>query len=238
MGNGEAKFVGVLRRVALFAELSAGELEAVAERVTRGEYRAGSIVFGEGDVCRELWIVEAGAVRLVKTAASGREQLIGIERMGGTLAEAPVFDAGEYSVTAIAMELTVLLRLPAEELRRICLRRPEVAMKVIKVLGHRVRHLDGLVEELSFSTVRGRLIAYLLRLAEEHGTRTERGIEFRLNENNEELAARLGTVRELISRNLGRLYGDGLIQMRGRVVTVADVAALKREVGRAVDGIA
>jgi CRP-like cAMP-binding protein len=231
MGNGEAKLVGVLRRVPLFAELSEAELGAVAERVTRAEYGAGAIVFGEGDACRELWIVEAGTVRLVKTAASGREQLIGIERMGGTLAEEPVFDSGKYSVTAIALVPTVLLRLPAEEFRRICLRRPEVAMKVIKVLGHRVRHLDGLVEQLSFSTVRGRLIAFLLRRGEEEGARTARGLEFRLDENNEELAARLGTVRELISRNLGRLYGDGLIGMRGRVVTVTDVAALKREAG-------
>jgi len=132
-------------------------------------------------------------------------------------------------VTASAMEPTVLLRLSAEEFRKICVRRPEVAMKVIKVLGHRVRHLDALVEQLSFSTVRGRLIAFLLRLAEEQGTRTAQGLEFRLDENNEELAARLGTVRELISRNLGRLYGERLIHMRGRLVTVPDAAALKKE---------
>jgi CRP-like cAMP-binding protein len=229
MGVAETKLLMMLRRVPLFAELSEVELGAVAERVAREEYEAGAMVFGEGETCRELLIVEAGAVRLVKTAASGREQLISIERMGSTLAEAPVFDSGKHSMTAVAAEPTVLLRLAAEEFRRICLRRPEVAMKVIKVLGHRVRHLDALVEELSFSTVRGRLIAYLLRLAERQGTRTAQGLEFHLEENNEELAARLGTVRELISRNLGRLYGERLIHMRGRVVTVPDVAALKRE---------
>ena len=229
MEEAGTRVVGMLRRVPLFAELSELELGAVAERVTRGEYQAGAIVFGEGDNCRELLIVEAGTVRLVKTAASGREQLISIERMGSTLAEAPVFDSGKYSVTASAMEPTVLLRLSAEEFRKICVRWPEVAMKVIRVLGHRVRHLEALVEQLSFSTVRGRLIAFLLRLAEEQGTRTAQGLEFRLDENNEELAARLGTVRELISRNLGRLYGERLIYMRGRLVTVPDAAALKKE---------
>jgi CRP/FNR family transcriptional regulator, cyclic AMP receptor protein len=222
--------VATLRRVPLFAEMSDSELSVIADRITRREYDPGAIVFTEGECCRELLIVETGAVRLMKTAASGREQLISIERMGGTLAEVPAFDEGRHSLTASAIERTALLRLPAEDFRAICLEHPDVAMKVIKVLGHRLRHLDGLVEELSFSTVRGRLIAHLLRLAGEGGRRTGREVEFELGENNEELAARLGTVRELISRNLGRLHGDGLIEMRRRVVRIPDVGRLEKEI--------
>jgi CRP/FNR family transcriptional regulator len=223
------KEVELLKRVPLFAELSEKELEAVAASVTRRAYPAGAIVFGQGERCRELLIVESGTVRLLKTAPNGREQLIGVERMGSTLAEAPVFDGGEYSATAQTCGPTSVLRVPAEGFQRICRDIPGVAEKIIRVLGHRLRHLDGLVEELSFSTVRGRLAALLVRLAEEKGTRTPQGLQFRLDENNEELAARLGTVRELISRNLGRLYGEGLIRMEGRMVTIADPAALKRE---------
>jgi CRP-like cAMP-binding protein len=223
--------ISTLRRVPLFAELSEDELNAIARRVTRGEYGFGAIIFTEGERCQELLIVEAGAARLMKTAASGREQLISIERMGSTLAEVPVFDEGRYSMTARAIEPTALLRLPAGDFRRICLQHPEVAMKLIKVLGHRLRHLDGLVEELSFSTVRGRLIAHLLRLAEDRGRRAGCGAEFELDENNEELAARLGTVRELISRNLGQLHGAGLIEMRRRTVRIPDVSRLEIESG-------
>jgi len=80
------------------------------------------------------------------------------------------------------------------------------------------------VEELSFGTVRHRLIAHLLRLATEQGC-----IEIVLSENNEELAGRLGTVRELISRNLGRLHGDGLIVMCKRSVHIPDAGALQAE---------
>lgn len=223
------KAVDVLKRVPLFAELSDKEVEAIAEGVTRRAYEAEAIVFEQGERCQELLIVESGAVRLSKAAPSGREQLISIERMGSTLAEAPVFDGAEYTTTARTCEPTFILRIQAERFRRICREVPGVAEKVIRVLGHRLRHLDGLVEELSFSTVRGRLAAYLVRLAEEEGTQTAHGLQFRLGENNEELAARLGTVRELISRNMGRLYGEGLIEMEGRMVTIADLAALKRE---------
>jgi CRP-like cAMP-binding protein len=88
----------------------------------------------------------------------------------------------------------------------------------------------SLVEELSFSTVRKRLIAYLLKLAEDTGQQTARGIQFELLENNEELAARLGTVRELVSRNLGRLHGAGFIEMNRRTINLPDPAALRDEI--------
>lgn len=221
-----------LRRVPLFAELSDHQLGAIAERATRKRYERDSIVFSEGDLCQELLIVEAGSVKLLKSAANGRQQLMGIERTGNTLAEVPVFDAGRYTVTALVIEPTLLLRLDAEHFRKVCLQQPEVAVKVIKVLGHRLRHVERLVEELSFSTVRGRLIVHLLRIAEECGNHDGASVNFELKENNEELAARIGTVRELISRNLGRLHGDGLIEMRRRMVRIPNVQKLEDEVRR------
>lgn len=223
------ELLATLRRVPLFNELSEEELRTLALNTVRKRYGPGAIIFSEGDSCRELLIVEEGSVRLSKTAPSGREQLIAIERAGSTLVEAPVFDGGSYSVTASAESQAILLSLSAELFRAICLQNPEVAVKVIKVLGHRLRHLDSLVEDLAFSTVRGRLVAHLLRLAREIGRPHDGGLEFELDENNEQLAARLGTVRELISRNLGRLHGERLIQMRRRTVQIPDAKRLEEE---------
>jgi CRP/FNR family transcriptional regulator len=221
-----------LRRLPLFTDLSETELALVAERVIRRRYVASAIIFSEGDACRELLIVEEGTVKIVKTGPNGRQQLIGIERAGNALAEVPVFDQGRYPATAEAVSDTTLLHLDADHFRRICLRHPEVALKVIKVLAHRMRHLDGLVEELSFSTVRDRLVTHLIQLAEGGGRSNSDGVEFELTENNEELAARLGTVRELISRNLGRLHGEGLIEIRRRTVTIRNISALRSEIIR------
>jgi CRP/FNR family transcriptional regulator len=92
--------------------------------------------------------------------------------------------------------------------------------------------MSSLVEDLSFSTVRGRLAAYLARVAREEGRQTSQGIEFELSENNEQLAARLGTVRELVSRNLGRLHNQGLIQMSRRTVRIPSLGALTAETSR------
>jgi CRP/FNR family transcriptional regulator len=127
---------------------------------------------------------------------------------------------------------TTLLRLEAEHFRKICLQYPEMALKVIKVLGHRLRRMSSLIEDLSFSTVRGRLVAYLGHLARETGRKVSEGIEFELTENNEQLAARLGTVRELVSRNLGRLHNEGLVQISRRIVRIPNPNAFAEEVAR------
>jgi CRP-like cAMP-binding protein len=234
MDSAKPDYVGTLRRLPLFTDLSDTELALIAENVSRAYFEDGALIFAEGDVCHELLVVEEGTVRIFKSASNGRQQLLGIERKGSSLAEVAAFDGGRYPVSAEATSSTTLLRLSADTFRRTCLKNPEMALKVFKVLARRLRHLVGLVEELSFSTVRARLIAYLVRLAEENGQRTPHGIQFQLTENNEQLAVRLGTVRELISRNLGRLHGDRLIEMNKRTVNIPNLNILRAEIGRGV----
>jgi CRP/FNR family transcriptional regulator len=222
----EANLVMTLRRLPLFTDLTDAELAVIAQQVTTRAFDRGEIIFSEGDVCAELLIVRDGSVMLVKTSANGRQQLLSVERAGSSLSEVSVFDGEPYPASAETMTPTTLLRLEAESFRKICLQHPAVALKVIKTLGHRLRRMSNLVEDLSFSTVRGRLVAYLSHLAAEHGRQTSQGIEFELAENNEQLAARLGTVRELISRNLGRLHNQGLIHMSRRKVTIPSLEIL------------
>ena len=112
-----------------------------------------------------------GNVRVVKLAANGRQQLLSIERAGRSLAEVSAFDGGPYSATGVSITPTVLLRLRGEHFRSLCLAHPAVALKVIRVFGHRLRTLRRLVEEPSFETVRNRLILHLLNLAGERGCR-------------------------------------------------------------------
>ena len=221
--------VDTLRRVPLFNELSESELASIALKVSRNRYKPAQRIFSEGDKGGDLLIVEEGSVRVVKMAPNGRYQLISIERVGGSLGEVSAFDDGSYSTSAIAIDVVVLLRIDGGQFRGMCLSHPAVALKVIRVLGHRLRQLRQLVEELSFATVRDRLTSHLLRLADERGVPQAGGLEIGLEENNEELAARLGTVRELVSRNLGRLHGEGLILMRKRAVIIPDLERLRGE---------
>lgn len=232
METTQSNLVGTLRRLPLFTDLTESELALVAARVTVKQFGPGETVFSEGDSCRELLIVKDGRVNLLKTAVNGRQQLLSVERAGNSLSEISAFDGDPYPVTAETATDTTLLHLEANHFRKICLQHPEMALKIIKVLGHRLRHMSRLIEDLSFSTVRGRLVAYLVQLSREEGHPTSQGIEFELTENNEQLAARLGTVRELVSRSLGRLHNEGLIQMSRRSVRVPNLDILAEEMAR------
>jgi CRP/FNR family transcriptional regulator len=222
--------VTTLARVPLLNDLTREELAAVAGNVLLREFRAGEAIFQEGERCTGLWMVESGSVRIQKTSVNGREQLLSEERMGSSLGEVPVFDGGPHVTTAIAEVDAVLLWVRAEDFRTLCEQHPSISLKIIKVLGHKLRHLSSLVEQLSFSTVRGRLAAHLAEIACDRGRKTPRGVEFELTEKNHELAARIGTVRELVSRNLGRLRAEGLIQINGRRrVNIPNIERLKAE---------
>jgi CRP/FNR family transcriptional regulator len=97
---------------------------------------------------------------------------------------------------------------------------------VLSVVGARLRRLVGIIEELSFTTIRHRLIALLIKLAQSDGKKTDRGIEFLLPATHQELANQLGTVRELISRNLMRLQTEGLVDVDARQIVIRDLKGL------------
>jgi CRP-like cAMP-binding protein len=101
-------------------------------------------------------------------------------------------------------------------------------LKVIAEVGSRVRRLVGIIEDLSFMTVRQRLIARVLRLTQTSGTPSREGVRVELTETHENLAAELGTVRELVSRSLRQLQAEGFLEVHGRTIIVKDLAGLRR----------
>jgi len=220
----------ILSRVPLFADLSEEELHALANHTVSQRVNSGQQIFSEGDPCQGFYVVESGEVKIYKTAPSGREQVLTIERAGDSVAELPVFDGGPYPASAIAVGDATLLFISKRDFRAIVLEHPEVGLKVLKAVGSRLRRLVGLIEELSFTTVRGRLAMLLVRLVKTDGQATARGLEAMLPAN-QELAAQIGTVRELVSRNLGRLQAEGLIRLDGKRLVVPDVNALAASAG-------
>ncbi len=217
-----------LRRVAIFADLSEPELQFLAERAVAREYQTGDIVFSEDEPCAGLFVVETGALRIFKSSPNGREQVLSIEGPGSSVAELPVFDGGNYPASTSAASAARVLFVSKQDFYSLCLVHPKVALKVLKVVGARLRRLVGIIEELSFTTVRSRLISFLVKAAKQ-GTKTSRGLEAALPGSNQELASHIGTVRELVSRNLSRLQAEGLITIEGKTVIVPSLAKLEAE---------
>jgi CRP/FNR family transcriptional regulator len=192
-------------------------------------FSAGELIFAEGDTCLGLFVIETGSVKIFKSSAGGREQVLAIDGPGDSIAEVPVFDGGPYPASAMAVKDTALLFISKADFRAVCLECPEVSLKVLRFVGKRLRSLVNIIEELSFTTVRSRLAALLLRLARS-GKATDAGVELTLPASNQELAAHIGTVRELVSRNLSRLQAAGIIRIEGRTITVRSLKALQQEI--------
>ena len=218
-----------LSRVPIFSGLTETELSFLTQRTVPRNYSAGETVFSEGQPCTGLYVVETGHVRIFKSSAGGREQVLSIDGPGSSVAELPVFDGGNYPASVAAIDNATLLFVSKQDFQALCLAHPEVALKVLRVVGARLRRLVGIIEELSFTTVRHRLAAFLLRLARTAGKRTPDGLEITLPVNNQELASQIGTVRELVSRNLSRFQAEGLLKVEGRSVVITDLKSLETE---------
>jgi CRP/FNR family transcriptional regulator len=219
----------ILARTPLLATLSAAELQNLASRTVRKLFSAGELIFSEGEPCNGLHIIARGKVRIFKTSVSGREQVLAVNNPGESVAELPVFDGGPFPASAIAIEDTEMAFISRRDFQAYCMEHPEVSLKVLSVVGQRLRGLVGIIEELSFTTIRQRLISVLVKLAQGEGRKTERGIEFLLPSTHQELASQLGTVRELISRNLMRLQAEGLLEVDARQIVVKDLKALSAQ---------
>jgi CRP/FNR family transcriptional regulator len=219
----------ILKSTPLFTALDDAELNSLAARCRFESYAGGEMLFLEGEPCKGLYIVVSGRVRIFKTSSNGREHVLAIEGPGASVAELPVFDGGSYPASGSALEKMEALFISRADLRAICLENPEVSLKMLQVVGARLRRLVGIIEELSFTTVRHRLISWLLRQAAEEGRPSAHGIVFPLNASHQELAARIGTVRELVSRNLARLQAQSFIEMNGREITILDREGLEAE---------
>lgn len=216
----------VLAKAPLLADLSTSELQLLAARTVRKLFASGELLFSEGEPCSGLHIIARGKVRIFKTSVNGREQVLALNGPGDTIAELPVFDGGPYPASASATEDAEIAFISRRDFHAYCLEHPEVALKVLAQVGARLRRLVGIIEELSFTTIRQRLIATLIKLAQSEGRTTDRGIEFQLPATHQELASQLGTVRELISRNLMRLQAEGLLVVDARHIVVRDIKGL------------
>jgi CRP/FNR family transcriptional regulator, cyclic AMP receptor protein len=222
----------VLQKTGLFSNLSEPELRMLASRTVRKLFSEGELLFSEGEPCNGLHIIARGKVRIFKTSINGREQVLAVNVPGESVAELPVFDGGAFPASAMAIEDAEIAFISRRDFHAFCIEHPEVALKVLSVVGARLRRLVGIIEELSFTTIRHRLISVLVKLAQTEGAKTDAGIAFQLPGSHQELANQLGTVRELISRNLMRLQAEGLLDVDARQIVVKDLSKLSALLSR------
>lgn len=213
----------LLARTPLFDGLDQAELRAISQVLVERRFATGETLFREGEEPAGMYLLASGTAKIFKTSGGGREMTIALESAPTTVAELPIFDDGPYPASVAAATDLVAFFIAKSDFRDVCSRHPEVALKVLASVARKLRHLLQTLESITFGSVTKRLAQHLLDV------RRQSGSDELVLGTQEELATRLGTVREVVTRNLGRFRAEGLIQMNGASVTILDSASLERE---------
>ena len=216
-----------LKSIPYFSGLSTDELDSIRKSIFERTKERGEIVLLEGETAKELYFVVSGAVKLFKTSAEGKEQILSIVRPGESFGDVPIFDGGLNPASAQAMAPVSLYGIRKSDLEVVLREHPRVALNVISILASQVRHFMSLVEDLSFKHVIDRLAKILLEYAGD-GT----GSRPRLTQ--QEMAAMAGTAREMIGRSLKALEEDGVIRLDRHRIVITNSEALKELAGVSV----
>jgi CRP/FNR family transcriptional regulator len=211
-----------LSAIALFADFNETEVAALAQRAIEKRFDTGEMLFWEGEACAGVFLIAQGSVKIFRTSAGGREVMLAIETAPSSVAELPLFDGGPYPASVRALEPVTTLFINKNDFQQVCRQYPDVGLKILAVVGRRLRHLVGLVESMTFGSVTQRLARLLL-------DSSAGAAAFELPQTHQELASRLGTVREVVSRNLARFRGDGLVRIQGRQVEILNRTGLEQE---------
>jgi len=216
-----------LRACALFQDLDAADLGCLAQITVRRSYAKGQRIFSDGEEAAGFYAVVSGAVRLYKVSPEGREQELHRFGPGQAFAQAAALSMGTYPAHARVTSPATLLFFPKERFARLLADNPQMAINMIAGLSHLLEEFNTMIEDLSLREVAGRFARHLLELARQQGrTDGAAGASVRLKGSKSDLAARLGTVSETLSRTLAKLKNQGVIEVERNTITIRDSDAL------------
>jgi CRP-like cAMP-binding protein len=213
--------VEVLSQLSFFAGLGEGDLLEIAAYVHECTFSPGQVIILEGEPCQAVYFVAHGVVRAIRLSLEGREQVLAYLRPGESFNLVPALDSKPNLATVDAVTEATLYTISCQRFHQIMRGHHEVALAVLEHLAAEVRHLSDMVEDLALHTVRTRLARFLLAQAE--GTRHPK------RWTQEEIAAHIGTVRDVVGRTLRGFANDGLIRRERGQIVVLDREGLERE---------
>jgi CRP-like cAMP-binding protein len=216
--------VEFIKSIPYFSGLDQEGLDSIRKRLFEKKAERGEMLLFEGEPADNLYFVVNGAVKVFKTSADGKEQILQIIRPGESFNDVPIFSGGLNLASAEAMGPVVLYLMKKSELEKIIHNYPQVALNAIQFLSQRVRHLVSLVEDLSFRNVTGRVAKVLLEYAGDGA-----GERPRLTQ--QEMAAMIGTAREMVGRALKTLEAEGSIRMEHNRIIITNPDTLRKMAG-------
>jgi CRP/FNR family transcriptional regulator len=224
--------IQVLRATTLFGNLPEATLNPLIDRFSFRSLQKGEVLYSEQDEASCLYVVADGELRSIRQNIEGREQVLSTERRGSILAAVAMFDGGTFFSTVIAEAPSQVLAIARRDFYHLCRLHPELLWNVAKVLARKLRHSGELIETLALRHVDQRVAQYLLSICQQRGIEDRATCIFELTQSRTDIANRLGSAREVVSRAFTQLERSGLIRMQGRrLVTIPSMSALRTFAG-------
>ena len=207
----------------LFGGLSREELTRIGSITQQKTYERGQAIFWEGDPGTGFYMVADGKVKIYKTSAEGKEQILHIYGPGNPFGEVPVFSGNRFPANAQALEKSRLLFFPRQDFIQLISRHPSLALNMLAVLSMRLRQFTVQVENLSLKEVPARLASYLVYLSKEQDSPAV--VDLPISKG--QLASLLGTIPETLSRIFNKMTQHSLISVEGSRISLQNREALE-----------
>ena len=220
--------INFLKLIPLFSSLTDEELEAILRLSFKLKYPKKKIVFIENEEGDKLYIILRGSVKVTKISKSGEEIILAILHKGDFFGDMSLLDGKPRSATVISIEDSELMLINRRNFEKVVEKYPTIAFKLLNELTSRLRKADELIGNLAFMDVTGRIAGILLKLAEEHGQKTDDGILIKSRPTHQAIANMVGASRETVTRVFKQLEDKKYIMMSGKDVTICDKENIKR----------
>lgn len=216
-----------MRIIALFEELDETQLARIAALCAIRPYKRHAQIMGEQDLTSDVFFILAGTVRINSVTEAGREVIYSDLGAGDIFGEFSAIDRLPRSATVLATSDCLLARMPAERFYTLLHENGAIATRLVELLVAKIRRMSERVFEVSALAVRERVRRELLRLAA-GGTRFGASIVIRPAPTHYEIAARIGSHREAVTREFNRLEEERLLEVRRRQIRIVDIDKLER----------
>jgi CRP/FNR family transcriptional regulator len=223
-----AERIRLLSLVDIFEPLSSEEIEHLSGQLPDTHLERGEMFYGPKDQTEKLFLLWKGKVRIFRTTPDGREFTLAIVESGTVFGEMSLTAQQLEGAYAQAMEPSEVSTMAREDLERLVLQKPEVGLKIMRLLSERLRRYETRLEDATMKNVHARLASIIVMLVESEGVRSGAGYRIPAHYTHQQLGEMIGTNREAVTRAFGVLQDERVVELRRRLIYVLDLQSLKR----------
>jgi CRP/FNR family cyclic AMP-dependent transcriptional regulator len=226
-----AERIRLLSMVDIFEPLTEEEIESLNGQLPDRRLQGGEIFFGPEDRSERLFLLQSGRVRIFRTTPDGREFTLTVVESGTVFGEMALTGQqleGAYAQAMAPSQVSMMLR---ADLERLILEKPEVGLRIMRLLSERLRRQEMRLEDVGMKDIRARLASIIVLLVESEGVRSGTGYRIPTHYTHERLGTMIGANRTAVTRAFSLLQDEGVVQLRRRLIYVTDIDALRRSAG-------